>query len=391
MPDPNAQIPTPDELIGKGIDRLVALRPRALDHINGGRGRYSHVFAGWRAQGALLVRRLADLAKNGRLSFAEAAALRELAGSEFDTLIDLEPAVAVGQVTMTRAGTLPGGTVRQGALFSRPADESSQKLYAGATYTAAVDTFVRQGDTTVTVPLVAARAGSFANRPYVGTVQTELEVADNIVDAAAWTVTSYEMGGGSDGVSDDDVRRYARAYAQGQYGPTERASIAGSFRAGAKRAIAVDDPTVAAQRIFIADQSWAGSTRWTKLVRQRLADDRFIGFGCKVLVSFVTNQLVAAEVTCKVRRPEYLNETSSLDVAIQKAIRAYFDNRPDWNRWKASALRGVVARADRRLLSCSSVVIKTLAGVVVSEPTVDSATHYMLLGNGVTGTYLSPT
>lgn len=391
MPDPNAQIPTPDELIGKGIDRLVELRPRALAHINYGRGFYSNVFAGWRAQAALLVRRSADYAKNGRLPFSAADQLKELAGSEFSTLVDLEPQVAVGQVTMAREADRPGGAIRRGARWRRDADRSSQQLYPDASYVCAVDTFVGQGATEITVPLEASRAGSFANRPYTGTPSTELEIADNIIDRDAWTVTAYEMGGGSDGVTDIDIQRYARAFARGQYGPTDRATLAGAFLAGVKHAIPVDDPTIAAQRLFIADSSWGGSTRWAKLVRQRLSDDKFIGFGCKVLATFVTNEIIGIEVVCKVRRPEYLKETSGLDTAIQNAVRAYFDDRPDWNRWNASALRGVVARADRRLLSCSSVTVTTLAGVTVSEPTADSATHYMLLDNSVKATFLAPT
>ncbi len=394
MADPNAQTPTPDELLRPGIDRLVELRPRALAQINYGRGRYSHVFAGWRAQAALMVQRLADYAKNGRLSFAEADALRELAASEFDTLSDLEPATAVGHVRLARiAGTFPGGTFRQGTRFLGPADTSSRALYPDATYVCAADTFVKQGDTTALVPLTASRSGSFANRPFVDAdpEPEDVELADNIFDRENWLITAREMAGGSDGATDDDIRRYARAYAQGQYGPTARATLAGAFRAGAKHAIVIDDPAIAAQRLYIGDQSWAGSTRWAKAVRQQLSDDKLVGFGCKVLVSYVTNRIISAEVVCKVRRPEYLTDTTSIDTAIQRTLRSYFDDRPDWNRWNAAALRGIVARADRRLLSCSSVTIKDLDGSPVAAPTTDAAVHYMLLANGVSGTYLSPT
>ena len=66
MADP-AQTPTPDELLRPGIDKLVSLRPRALRWINGGAGRYANIFAGWRAQAALMCRRTADFALNGRL------------------------------------------------------------------------------------------------------------------------------------------------------------------------------------------------------------------------------------------------------------------------------------------------------------------------------------
>jgi len=391
MRDPNAQVPSPDEIIGPGIDKLVELRPGTLRHINYGRGVYSHIFAGWRAQAALMVRRLADYAKNGRLAFAGGDALKILTGSEFDTLSDLAPASAVGQVVLTRGGGRDGGTIRKGARFRRPADTSSQRLYADAAYQCAVDTFVAQGATSATVPLVAARAGTFANRPSTGATQTELEIADDIFDRTAWTVASYEMGGGSDGGTDDDIRQYARAYAQGQYGPVARAAVAGAFRAGAKHVIAIDDVTTAALQLYIADASWAGSTRWAQSVRQSLRDAKLTGFGCKVLVTFATNEIIGVEAVCKVRSPAYLAETTAIDASIQAAVRKYFDGRLDWNNWKLSALRGVISRADRRLLACTSVTVKTPAGVTVPEPTAAAAKHYLLVNDSVRVTYQSPT
>ncbi len=392
MPDPNAQIPTPDEIIGKGIDALVTLRPRALAQINGGKGVYSHIFAGWRAQAAVVIRRLANHVKNGRLRFAEAGApLNELAESEFDSLPDLGPTAAVGQVVLFRSGSLPGGSIRRGTRFTRRADPSSQQLWGVATYECASDIYVRQGDATVEVPLVARLPGSASNLPNFGVPQTGLEISDDIVDRAAWSVYAYEVAGGSDGADADDVRRYATAYAQGQYAPNDQAALVGAYRAGARHVLLVQDPATASLRLYMADASWAGSTRWAKAVRQQMSDERFIGFGCKVLTFFVANQIVAVEAVAKVRQPEYLNETSDLDSAIQTALRAYFDDRPDWNRWSLAALRGVVARADRRILSCSSVAVKTLAGATVAEPASSSTTHFMLLDNAVRVSYLSPT
>ncbi len=389
--DREAQTATPDELIGKGIDKLVELRPSALAHVNHGRGVYANIFAGWRAQAALVLRRDADLAKNGRLPFAEGDPLRFLIGSEFDTPAELGPTKAVGQVVLTRAPGRAGGTIRKGARFSRPADTSSQRLYVDAQYRAAVDVHVAQGATSVEVPLEAEREGAFANRPRTSTVATELVIADEIHDRQAWTVSSYEMGGGSDAISDEELRRYARAFASGQHGPNAKAALAGALRAGVRHAIAIDDPNQAALVVYVADGSWAASTRWGKLVRQSLYENKHVGFGCKVLVALVTNEIVGVEVTCRVRRPEYLAETTSLDAAIQKAVRSYFDDRPDWNRWKSAALRAVVARADRRLLSCTSATVKLLDGTPVSEPAEGSSTHYMLLDSAVRVTYLPPT
>jgi hypothetical protein len=104
----------------------------------------------------------------------------------------------------------------------------------------------------------------------------------------------------------------------------------------------------------------------------------------------VANEIIAVEATCKVRLPEFLYETTSIDASIQKALRAYFDDRPDWNRWNLGALRAVVTRADRRLLSCSAISVKRLDGSTVAEPATDAARHFMLLDNGVRATYLSP-
>lgn len=389
MPDPNAQTPTADELIGKGIDALAELRPGALRHVNQG-GVYRNVFAGWRAQAALVLRRDADLALQGRLKHASGGPLLFLAGSEYDTPSTLTATKAVGQVTLARAAGRSGGTIRKGARFSRPADTSAQRLYPEAQYEAAVDVHVAQGDTTVDVPLAASREGTSANRPLTGSVATELEIADDIHDRAAWTVTSYEMGGGSDAVGDDDLKRYARAFSAGQHGPNARAALAGAIKAGAKHALAVDDTSLAALVVYVADASWAGSTRWAKLVRQSLYEAKSVGFGCKVLVRITQNLIVGVEATCKVRRPEYLAETTSLNASIQKAARAYFDGRPDWNRWKSSALRGVIARADRRILSCSAATVKKADGATVSEPTGPDVLHYMLADNSVRVAYESP-
>lgn len=389
--DPDAQTPTADELIGKGIDKLAEDRPGALRHVNLGKGAYANVFAGWRAQAALVLRRDADLAKNGRLKFAEGDPLRFLAGSEFDTPAELVATTAVGHVTLTRAPDRAGGTIRQGARWNRPSDTSSQRLYVDAQYVASVAVPVLQGQTTVTVPLEAVRPGRFANRPLTGVPATELEVADEIHDRNAWTVTSYEMAGGADEVDDDDLRRYARAFAAGRHGPNDRAALKGALRAGAKHAIALDDPSVGTMVVYLADQSLASSTRWVQSIRKALYDSKDVGFGCKVLTAMVTNTIVIAEVTCRVRRPDYLAETTSLDGSIQASVRSYLDDRPDWNRFTNASLRGIVARADRRLLTCSSAVLKRVDGTTVDEPDAASMTHWMLLDNGVKATYQPPT
>lgn len=387
--DPEAQTPTPDEIVGKGIDKLVELRPRALRHINSGSGNYAKLFAGWRAQAALMCRRQADFAKNGRLRFSTGAPLRFLAGSEFDTPSELGRTTAVGQVTLTRAAGRPGGTIYEGARFRRPSDET-QRLYVAAEYLVAANTTIPQGATSVEVPLVAARDGAHANRPLTGTPATELEIASGIFDRAAWTVTSYESAGGSDGANDEDIQRYAYAFANGQHGPNNAAAIAGALKAGARHVIAVDDVAIAALRLAVADGSWASSTRWAKLIRQRLHDAKFVGFGCKVLASSIVNEIVFVEATCRVAHPSFLAESTALTKSIQQTLRARFDDRDTWNRWKLAELGAIVARASRRLLSCTSIAVKRADGSAVSEPVDGASTHYFLLDDGVRATFTNP-
>lgn len=384
------QTPTPDELIGAGIDAIVAVRPSTLRHINLGRGVYANIFAGWRAQAALMCRRAGDFALQGRLRHASGSPLRFLAGSEFSTPATLTGAKAVGQVQIARAPGRVGGTIRKGSRFQRPADESDLRLWTDAQYVAAGDTLVRDGDTEITIPLEASREGIAANRPNTGTLATELTIADDIVDRSAWSVVSYEMAGGADAASDQDLKRYAAAFSTGQYGPNTQAALAGALKAGARHVIAIDDPSVAALVLYVADATWASSERWAKLIRQFLYENRIVGNGCKVLVQSASNLVVGANATCRVRHPSYLTETTTLDSAIQKAVRSYFDDRTDWNRFSLAALRGVAARADKRLLTCTELQVVRFDGTVLSEPGELSTAHYFLADQAVRVTYLPP-
>src|ERR1041385_6815431 len=122
----NKLIPDIDAVIGAGIERLVELRPNALKHVNLGQGRWSHLFAGWRAQGNIVARRFGDEVVATRL-FSEAQALRELCASEFETSLSTDPTNAIGEVTLTRlSGTLPAGVIRKGTTFFKEANPEAQ-------------------------------------------------------------------------------------------------------------------------------------------------------------------------------------------------------------------------------------------------------------------------
>lgn len=398
MPDPTAQIPTPDELVRPGIDAFVALRPRALPFINSGRGMYAALFQGLRAQAVLLVRRLADLAMQGRIKFAEGSPLDFLAASEYDTIENLEATRALGSVTMTRsAGTYPGGPIPKGTRFSRSSDPSASKLFREAQVEVAENVYVSQGQTSVTVPLIAAREGAYAGRPMTDDVSgEEMTIADEIVDKANWVIASYELGGGSEAPTDEEKRRYAKAYARGKFGPTNTGAIAGALKLGARHVAAVDDANTGSLVLYVADGGWASSTRWAAVIRQRIYDPGesappIVGFGCRVQVAPLANEVVGLECSVRLRSNDALAETSEIDAAIQSAVRSYFDDRDDFWSWKLASLRGIIARADRRILMCTSVALKRADGTSVSEPVAGATpVHIIVAQSAVKTTYLSP-
>src|SRR5215471_3396530 len=93
-------IPRPDQAIGAGVEQLVALRPAAQAFID--TDRYGNVFAGWRAQLALLVQRLVREVEASRLETATGQALRDLCASEFDTVLNMTPQAALGTANLIR-------------------------------------------------------------------------------------------------------------------------------------------------------------------------------------------------------------------------------------------------------------------------------------------------
>jgi hypothetical protein len=399
-------LPRPDDPIGRGIDRLVELRPAALAFID--RGRYGHVFAGWRAQLAVLIERLAAEVAARRLPLATGAALLDLCASEFDTVLPTTPTIAVGEVTLARSlGSLPAGAIRKGFTWRRPADPADPYLpKSEVAYESTEDTVVPQGATTATVKIQATRAGAFANIPIGPGPVAQAIHANDIQPGGPLFDTNLApvMGlaaGGADGTSEDLLRRAARAYALGRYAPTLGAIGAAALRAGAAQAAVFDVPSRGLTVVLADDVSWATSITWvSKLQSAVLADAA--GFGCRVLVSSATNTFVRVACTITVRDGADLVDTSEMSAALGAAVRAYLDNRPDWYTWRLGALRGVCARAHPRILTCSQVVVRdAVTNAVLNEPTTnprlgffDSGNrpyHYLLCDNAVQTTYLVPT
>ena len=390
MADP--QIPRLDDAVGRGVEGLLAARPSVGNKVEV--GRYGHVIAGWRAQLALLINRIADEVRSGRLPYAAGQGLRDLIASEFDTIINDAPTPAVGSIVLLRSlGSLGGGVIRKGTKFRRPADPTAQPVpKQEASYEAVLDIPLIQGATTVTVPLQASRAGSFANilLPVSGT-SADIVLSDPLFDTNLQASTC-SMGGGSDGFDDSALRRIAGAFARGRYAPTVSALLAGALLGtGVRFAIVREDTTLAIANVSVADQSWGSSDRLSLVVQQKI-NDVFLGFGCRVKVLKTPNIYIRVSATVTLRDPIFSTDTTPIDVAIRSALRDYFNLRPDWDIWKLSAVRAVISNADVRILTCTAATVSDAqSAAVYGEPTqATTGTHYYLPDQSVTVTYALP-
>ena len=384
--------------IGRGIDALVRARPSAARHVE--RGRYSHPFAGWRAQEALLLARIADEIRAARLPTAEGAKLRALAASEFDTEVVDAPTRALGTISLWRPiEPVPAGVIRKGSTFRRVGDPSAIPARTDALYAAIEDVYVPRFKMLATVTVEATEPGSAANivptdAPPFAQPDLKLEIASALFDPT-WRLSSGDAGGGSDGVVDDDIRRMARAFVLGRLAPTTAAILAGALLStGVKRAAAFEDPVLARTVLVIADGSWTGSSAWAARVRQRLYDD-FVGFGCNVAVSFAQNRFVKVTAKLTLRDAAYRYDTSAILTNAQKALRRYFDDRPDWYTFRNRAVRAVLARCDRRVLTCTSAVVESAwgAGPIAEPATVMPGAplfHYWLADDALSVDFDNP-
>jgi hypothetical protein len=419
MPD-RPQVPRIAQLLGPAIDAMVAARPSILPHINNGAGRWADLVAGWEAQCALLVRQIASEVAAARLRIATGDALTSLAASDFQTNRNPGATFAVGRAVISRTGAMPGGIIPQGFRFRRPSVTTYTPQVASAAYIATRDVSWPDSVSAISVPITASLAGAAANAPYYDADNTAggpglLELGDTAFDATA-AVTAWEAAGGSDGEGDEDLRRQAAAYATGRYGPTLGAIVAGALSGiGVHRAAVFDvaqtstGAAAAYTGVAVADASWAsgygglpsGSTLgvWEGLVGQVIADS-YQGVGGQVLVTGVANTRIRLDASFLLRSGDDLKDTSAIDAAVLAAARSYFDDRPDWYTWTAKGLRAWLSRAHEKILSCTSVTVRALAGNgALAEPptkpiftaTGIAATHYALASNGVTPVYAAAT
>jgi Baseplate J-like protein len=440
MAYPN-QIPRVDEIIVPGITYLQGVRPSAYSFVQSG-GRYADIFVGWKAQARMAIAYLADQVVSARLGtaaqpMATGQSLTQLCRSEWDTDRQTGPVAAIGSVNLSRTGTA-GGAIPKGFRFRRDANTSAVPQVPGALYMTTQDVPFNYGATTVTVPIVASKPGAASNAPIYSDIEIytlgygQLAMVDVPFDPTI-TIASglqpYEASGGLDSEDDDDLIAQASAYAQGQYGPTVGAILAGALRGtGAHRVVVRDiynwdvavggdgrGAVAATTGICLADASWAAGPTWVAQVQQAIADN-FQGFGQQIIVSGVTNIPIFVTCAITVRDAGSLSYTSQLTQAVQAAIQSYFDDRPDWYTFRNGSgstpyggLRAAITGADRRLLSCTSATVhRSSDGFLIEQPfftALPLATqspvegspsgglycqHYALVQNGVNITFSAP-
>lgn len=416
MPITRFAVPRPDEIIGPAIDALVAARPQVFRHLQGGPtdSYYARVVkAGWRAQAALLLAQIGDEVASTRLGLATGPALLDLAADEYQTVVDASPTLAYGSVTLARTG-IAGGAIRAGKKFRRVADPTQQPPVLGASYSALADVIVLPNVTSgIVVPLVADTPGSAANAPIVSAGDSTaplgvMQVADLLFDPT-FEVTAFDAAGGSDGLDEDSIRAEAKAYSVGQYAPTDDAITAGALRGTGVKYAAIRDFTevftlvmselvpsnAAFTSVVIADQSWATSLAWRNQVQQSIATN-FQGFGCAIRMGTVTNVVASLTAAVVLRDARSLGDTSEIDAAIQAAVSAYFDLRPDWYVFRYAQIRAVIAHADRRILTCTAAQLLDSTGTPIAEPSAPIAapsvvlTHWMVPQGSTLATYNAP-
>lgn len=385
-----------DQIIGPALEEFYRRRPASFKHLNLRNGVYWHVFAGQRAQAALELQRLSQLIRANSLR-AEGAELRDYVASEYTAPDQVDQLAAVGELVLTRPTGLTSGDIPKGTRFSRSGNPTSQIPIESAEYETLSDYHMNVGQlVTGPIPHKAVSRGEGSNHP-IRTDATELQVfAGKTLFDPGLQVTAFSAAGGSDGLDDEYMRMFAKAYAKGQFGPTADATRYGGLNAlGARNILVYDDIPNGVQRLLVADRSWASSDRWCKIVEQSIYDAKLVGFGCRVAVGPVRNVVVSVEADIVLRDWNYTSDTLEIDDYVRESVRAYFDDRPDWNVWKSRGLRSAITRAHRKILKCANVTVRDVSGAVLPEiATPDYGAeqfHYYLANRAVTATYSGPT
>lgn len=378
-------LPSASVLVTAAIDAIVAARPATQIQFNNPNSVYRDIPAMMRAQGLLLLARLADEVRSARLRFATGPALRALAASEFQTILPPNPQTALGSVTMARTG-IASGVVPQGTLFTKAAAPQGIPLpVSAATYTTTAPVYVQANQLQATFKLVAQSAGVAANIPFFNGYDTGFMIAPSqtLFDATFAPIVNAsfaasQAAGGSSGLPDPVVVAAAKAYVIGQFGPTQGALIAGLLQQQAVRHYAVfpASDSIPYAAAYIADESWADCAQWHDNVAQTIAD-QWTAFGGRIRFGDVVNVQVALSATFVLEKTSYLNFTDDIDRHVRNVAVSYFNDRPDWYRFRQGTLQQMLSKADPRIRKCTSVsVTNVLTGEPFEEPANDFTTNY---------------
>lgn len=396
-------VPTADAVITPTLEKMYERRPSCFRHLNLRSGIYWHPVLGYRAQAAKMLERLAALAAARRLKTATGRELLDYVASEYDGVPSTDRTFAIGHIKLTRAAPptpIPAGTIPKGTRFTRASFDALGVTFETAEYETLTDAFMPLNSTAiVTIPVRSTREGSHANTPLLsGSTTTNItfpRLFQNIV------VSEFQAAGGSDGSSGADfdtyVRQYAKAFAFGQYGPTAAASRLGALRStGVRHLLVYDYIPDGIQNVLVADSAWGSSDRLAAAAQQVMYDADLVGFGCRVRFGKIRNRVISVSATIALRDPNYLGDTTDVDLAVQTAVRSYFDDRADWNVWNTSALKAVIARAHPKIFNCTAAIVRDSSdGSTVSEIlTADFAAeqfHHYLANNAMSLTYVGPT
>lgn len=292
------------------------------------------------------------------------------------------------------------GSSRAGSPFVVAANPQATPPIAGGRYVSTQDYPIATGIRSIAVPIRAAAAGAAGNLPawVSGTGPTlSISTPPGLFDAGAslpLATSALRAAGGSDGQSDPELVRAARASGRGSDGPTKGALVAGVLRTlGASRTTVLESTLTGTSWVYPIDTSWAQSDRWNASVVDVL-NRSWRGVGCRVATGAVRNRVVRVELSVVLRDASYLTATGEITGLIQTDLRRYFDDRQDWYVWRAAAIRGLVARTDRRISTCVSATLLDESGVPLTEPAVpvagDDLVHYVFADNAVSITYFGP-
>ncbi len=389
-------IPTVDTILQPALEKIYVLKPRSFQHLNYRTGIWWHPFLGFRAQIALMIRRLGLRVGANRLSTATGQDLLDYVASEYDAVPITDKTFAVGEVTFIRTTSVKAGDILKGTKIVRAANLTTQIPLKAAQYETLADIHFDVGQLTAgPVAIKAIQDGASANHPIrFGETISHGATITGLFDQTI-TVNTFSAAGGSDGAEDAYVRSYAKAFAVGQYGPTEGASRYGALKGtGVRNILVFDLPGTGTEQVLVGDSSWASSDRWAASIQQSLYDNDLIGVGCKVIVSGIKNIVVSVNAVVTLRDINFLSETTEIDNAIRTAVASYLNDRKDWNIWNTDGLKAAITRAHPKVFSCTSAIMKDTANVTIPEVAIPNYNltqyHYFLANGAVKLTYQGP-